>query len=209
MIPVVNCIIQQQVFPTLHTDARDRLDDISPHHKPHFPQDPKCFQAFSQQHGAIRRGAFRHGAHGDARLRQQEDRGGAWCAGGDNEALPAEAALGRRHGVAQRRATTWRGGWCLCVMSFVSHLSKRALFVGPIVKTRARSCRITDQRLDCSQAVLHSRQCLQTSAGVWHRAQSPQRPGLRVGGVLASEAGDMWVRTAFFVLSSHFRHSCR
>ena len=53
----------------------------------------------------------------------------------------------------------------VCVMSLHSHLSKRALFVSPRVKTGARSCRITDQRLDCSRAVLHSRQCLQTSAG--------------------------------------------
>ena len=57
----------------MHTDVHDRLDDISTHHKPHFPQDPKCFQAFSQQHGAIHRGAFRHGAHGDA----EPDDGGA------------------------------------------------------------------------------------------------------------------------------------
>ena len=160
----------------------------------HLSQDPKCFQAFSQQHGAIRRGAFRHGAHGDARLRQQEDRGGAWCAGGDNEALAAEAGLGRRHGVAQHRANAWCGG---CVFRFTS-LETRFV-CGPRVKTRARSCRITDQRLDCSGAVLHNRQCLQTYAGVWNRAQPPQRPELRVGGALASEAGDMWVRTAFFV----------
>ena len=104
--PVVKTNHKTAGFPTLHTDAHHRLDDISTHHKPHFPQYPKCFQAFSQQHGAIRRGAFRHGAHGHARLRQQEDRGGAWCAGGDNEALAAEAALGRRHGVAQHRAKT-------------------------------------------------------------------------------------------------------
>ena len=51
----------------------------------HIPSNHKCFQAFSQ-HGAVRRGAFRPGAHGDPRLRRQEDRGGAWCAG-DNEAL--------------------------------------------------------------------------------------------------------------------------
>ena len=126
MTTVVNFSIKQQVFPTLHTDAHDRLDDISTHHKPHFPQDPKCFQAFSQQHGAIRRGAFRHGAHGDGRLRQQEDRGGAWCAGVDNAALAAEAALGRRHGVARHRATAWCGGWCVrhvLLTCLVSHLS--------------------------------------------------------------------------------------
>ena len=84
-------------------------------------------------------------------------------------------------------------GVCVChvLACFVSHLSKRALFEGPRVKKG-------DQGLDCSRAVLHSCQCSQTSAGVWHRAQPPQRPGLRVGGALASEAGDVWVRTAFF-----------
>ena len=41
--------------------------------------------------------------HGDPRLRRQEDRGGAWRAGGDNEALAAEAALSQRRGVAQHR----------------------------------------------------------------------------------------------------------
>ena len=41
---VVNFILKQQGFPILHTDAQDRLDDTSTHHKPHFPQDPKCFK---------------------------------------------------------------------------------------------------------------------------------------------------------------------
>ena len=74
----------------------------------------------------LRRGAFRRGAHGDAGLRQQEDRGGAWCAGSDNAALAAEASLGCRHGVAQYWATTWCGGWCVrhvFLTCFVSHLS--------------------------------------------------------------------------------------
>ena len=85
------------------------------------------------------------------------------------------------------RMATWRRATsgdvarrlvCVChvLACFVSHLSKRALFVGPMVKkTGARSCRITDQRLDCSRAVLHSRQCLQTSAGVWNRRAADGR----------------------------------
>ena len=45
-----------------------------------------CFQAFSH-HGAIRRGAFRRGGHGDLRLRHQEDRDHAALAATiDNEA---------------------------------------------------------------------------------------------------------------------------
>ena len=44
----------------LHSDAHDRLDDRSMHHKPDSPQITSVFQAFSQN-GAIHRGAFRHG----------------------------------------------------------------------------------------------------------------------------------------------------
>ena len=43
-------------------------------------------QAFSH-HGVIRRGAFRHGAHGDPRLWRQEDRDHAGLAAIDNEAV--------------------------------------------------------------------------------------------------------------------------
>ena len=98
-----------------------------------------------------------------------------------------------------RRATSgdrvvWKlvGASCPYMFRFTS-LETRFVCASK-VKTRARSCRITDQRLDCSRAVLHNRQCLQTSADVWNRAQPPQSPGLRVGGALASEAGDMWVK---------------
>ena len=47
--------------------------------------------------------------------------------------------------------------------------------VGLVTNSGACSCRITDQRLGCHRAVLFSRQCSQASAGVWHRAQPPQR----------------------------------
>ena len=104
---------KQQVSP--HCTPSHMTDSMTyPHTTSHiFHQHPICFHAFSQQHGAIRRGALRHGAHGHARLRQQEDRGGAWCVGVDNAALAAEAALGWRRGVAQQLATTWCGGWCV------------------------------------------------------------------------------------------------
>ena len=42
--PVETFITNQQVFPTSHTDAHDRLDDISTHHKPHFPQITSVFR---------------------------------------------------------------------------------------------------------------------------------------------------------------------
>ena len=43
----------------------------------------------------------------------------------------------------------------------------------------------------CQRVVLFSRQCSQTSAGIWYRAQPPQRPEADDGGALAGEAGDM------------------
>ena len=79
---------------------------------------------------------FRH-PHNNM-VRQQEDRGGAWCAGVDNAALAAEAAFGCRRGVAQCSATTWCGGWCVrhvFVACFVSHffgVSSVSLVCGPM-----------------------------------------------------------------------------
>ena len=60
-----------------------------------------------------------------------------------------------------------------------------------MIKSGARSCRDADQRLGCHRAVLFSRKCSQTSAGVWHRARPQQRPEANDGGALVSEAGDM------------------
>ena len=51
-------------------------------------------------------------------------------------------------------------------------------------KSRARSFRITEQRLGCHRAVLSSGQCSQTSAGVWHRAWPRQRSEEAAFGVL-------------------------
>ena len=118
----VTFIIKQQVFPTLHTDAHDRLDDISTYHKPHFPQDPKCFQAFSQQHGAIRRGAFRHGAHGDGRLRRLVcRRRQPGCGGFARTATWRRATSGDR--VVRRLV-------CVLFSSHVSsHISRRVICV--------------------------------------------------------------------------------
>ena len=91
-----------------------------------------------------------------------------------------EVALGGRDGVAQRCATTWRGGWFVSRLPwFSSHIFRIVrdvcvCFVGQMIESGACSCRITDQRLGCRRAVLFSRLCSQTSAGVWHRARPQQ-----------------------------------
>ena len=172
---------KQQVFP--HCTPTHMTDDISTHHKPHFPEDPKCFQAFSQQHGAIHRGAFRHGAHGDARVRQQENRGGAWCAGGDNEALAAEAALGRRQGVAQHRATAWCGGWFVPYFScYLSHIARivmcaSRLFVHGCEKERVRAAALINAwiSVDPCCTVASVRKRLQASGIERSRRRSSDR----------------------------------
>ena len=188
-------IMKQQVFSTLHTDTHDRLNDTYPCNTSLISL--KIPSVCKPSHNMVRSGEASVTRRSWRRLVYLcRQRGG--CRGCARMATWRRATSGDH--VARRLM-------CVChvLACFVSHRSKRALFVGPRVKTGARSCRITDQRLDCRRAVLHSRQCLQTSAGVLNRAHPPQRPGLRVGGALASEAGDMCVRTA----SSHFRHSCR
>ena len=57
-----------------------------------------------------------------------------------------------------------------------------------MIKSGARTCRITDHRLDCSRAVLHSRQCAQMFAGIWHGARPEQRLEAHEGGARANEA---------------------
>ena len=68
-----------------------------------------------------------------------------------------------------------------------------------MIRSGAWSCQDADQRLGCHRAVLFSRQCSQTSAGVWQRAQPPQRPEAHDSGALAREAGDM-CRNHYFSL---------
>ena len=87
--------------------------------------------------------------------------------------LVAEAALGRRDGAAQRWATTRRGGW----------------FVSPV------PC------LYCSRAVLYSRQCSPTSAGIRHQARQQQRPEVHEGRALASEASDTWETCHYYFVA--------
>ena len=80
-----------------------------------------------------------------------------------------------------------------CIYRLISRIA-RDFCVFPaelMIKSVARPCRITDQSLDCHRVVLFSRQCSQTSAGGWHRAQPQHNPRVHEGGALASEAGDM------------------
>ena len=67
-------------------------------------------------------------------------------------------------------------------------------FNGSSDKIRSAFVRITNQRMTCSHTVLHSRQCSQTSSGIWHRARPQHRPGAHECGALASEAGHVWVK---------------
>ena len=55
--------------------------------------------------------------------------GQAGLAAVDNEAVVAEAPLGGRDGVAQRWATTWRGGWFVFCFSCISLLTSLELRV--------------------------------------------------------------------------------
>ena len=109
-----------------------------------------------------------------------------------------EAALGRRYGVAQHRATAWCGGWFVChVLLHVStHIFRRVmcasrLWVHGCNEERGRAAALINAWISVEPSC--SRQCPQTCAGVWHRARPQQRPGVHEGGALTTEAGDMWV----------------
>ena len=86
------------------------------------------------------------------------------------------------HNIARPRGA--EAGVCVCVVlssHFSSHICRGVrdlcvCSVGLMIKSGACSCQDADQRLGCHRAVRFSRQCSQTSAGVWHRAQPPQRP---------------------------------
>ena len=79
-------------FYTLHTDAHGRLDDISLHHEPHFPQ---ITSVFKPSHNMVR------STEESFARERQEDRDHAGCAASDNEAVVAEAAfLNSDHGTS-------------------------------------------------------------------------------------------------------------
>ena len=83
--------------------------------------------------------------------------------------MVAEAPLGKRRGAAQKLATTRLGRWFVSLV--LACVVSRPSAPGSVIRSGEGSCRITDQRLGCSLA-----HCSQTSAGIWHRAQPPQRP---------------------------------
>ena len=86
----------------------------------------------------------------------------------DNEAVVVEAPLGGRDGVVPRGA---EADVCRVFLAFSSHISRiaRDLCVFSVVlMMKSGACQDADQRLVCHRAVLFSRQCSQTSAGMWH-----------------------------------------
>ena len=111
----------------------------------------------------------------------------------DNEAVVTEAALGRRHEVAQRRATARCGGWFVChVFLHVStHIFRRVMCASRLWVHGCNEERVLAAALNntwisvepcCTVAGVR-----ETSAGVWHRARPQQRPEVHEGGALASE----------------------
>ena len=97
---------------TSHTDAHDRLDDISIHHKPHFHQITSVFKPSHKMVSVSPWSAWRPEASAPRRSRWRL----VWCAAIDNEVLAPEAALGR---LASRNIGRPRGAEAgLCVMSF-------------------------------------------------------------------------------------------
>ena len=184
MTPVVKFIIKQQVFP--HFTSTDMTDSMTPFHASLIICKSQVFSGFFT----------------------------TWC--DPHRSVSLWSAWRREASVARksRRCLVYRcrqrsGGCRGCARMATwrratsgDHVALRLV----CVMSLRVSFHISRNGLCLYKERVHSRQCLQTSAGVWNRAQPPQRPGLRVGGALASEAGDMWVRTAFFVLPSHFRH---
>ena len=162
---------KQQVSP--HCTPSHMTDSMTyPHTTSHiFHQHPICFHAFSQQHGAIRRGALRHGAHGHARLRQQEDRGGAWCVGVDKRSAGCRGCA---------RMATWRRATVgdhvvrrLVCASCFPHMFRRVICVSRLWvrgcnEERVRAAALINGWISvdpcCTVASVRK-----TSAGVWHR----------------------------------------
>ena len=115
-------------------------------------------------------------------FRREEDRDHAGRAAIDNEAVVTEDALGRRHGVAQHRATARGEGWFVChVLLHVStHISRRVtrasrLWVHGCNEGRVLAAALINAWISVEPCCTVAR-CPQTSAGVWHRARPQQRP---------------------------------
>ena len=166
-------------FPTLHTVAHDRLDDISTHHKPHFPSRSNVFSTHS--HNNMVRSAEERFATERMATRGFGNKKIAAALGvsvSTNAVLAAEAALGWRRGVAQQWATTWCGGWCVRhVFLTCFGVSSVSLVCGSVAVMRSafvpqRSSTVGFLLTHAAQSPVFAKR-LQAS-GI--EAQPPQRP---------------------------------
>ena len=90
------------------------------HHSLMFLKSQACVR-----NGPLRRGTFRHREESSPKHEHQEDRRDGWEASENDKAVAAPAALGGRDGVAQRWATTQRGGWFVSLVFTAScHISR-------------------------------------------------------------------------------------
>ena len=124
-------------------------------HKPHFSQFTSVFR---HSHNMVRSGEKRFA------MERMATRGFASKKSCARMATWRRATLGDH--VARRLVCVS----CPCVFRFTS-LETRFV-CGSKGKNRSA---LVPHHLDCSRAVLHSRLCLQTSAGVWNRAQPASR----------------------------------
>ena len=109
---VIKFVIKQQIFARF-TSTRHARDITSMYHSQICSKTPVFVIIFA--------GTLCHRKNGSRWHGQQEDRDHAGLAAVDDEAVVAEAPLGGRDGVAQRWATTWQGGWCVCRVFRVFH----------------------------------------------------------------------------------------
>ena len=89
-------------------------------HRRTTPTLDTCREHFHNENGPVRTGTLCHRKNGNRWHGQQEDRDHAGPAALNGEAVVAEAPLGGRDVVAQRRATTRRGGSCVSCVACVS-----------------------------------------------------------------------------------------
>ena len=159
MPSVVEYILKQQVFPTLHTDAHDRLDDIPTHHKPHFPQIRSVFKP--SQARRSRRCLV-------CQCRQRS----AGCGG------CARTATWRRATSGDRLVRRLVCASCFLYMFRLTSLGVSSVSLVCGSMAAMRSAFVPQRSTTHGFLLTHAAQspCSQTCAGVWHRAQPPQRP---------------------------------
>ena len=134
-------------------------------------QIPSVYKHFDNENGPLRGGTFRHWKNGRSR----------------NGSLSTSKRwlqrLGSEGEVVSHNVGRPRGGWCVsCFRLFSAHTSRIVCdlcvcSVDPMIDSGAWSCQDAYCGHDCRHTMLYSRQCSQTSAGIWHRARPQQRPG--------------------------------